>query len=182
MPDQPSANPQGKGNVPVLHDLAGLRAHAPPPKLLLQVEAELFTSLFILDSEFKFKPVSGMAYWLYHQLDRFRLSLIAPHEGIGDALGNAIGCCTLHPDLTWTLELTTSAATDTAFLAQLEQRRTALRERLAQAATLAEAMPGYERRLPYYQRALTSALGWSLRHSLHGSGIARLTYDAARDA
>jgi hypothetical protein len=106
-------NPQGKGLTPVLDSLTRSRAQrALPAKRVDQISSELFTSLFVLHSDFSFKPVPGRRYCLYRKADRFRLSLIAPQEW-GDArFGQYIGECVLQPDLTWTLRFDERAARD----------------------------------------------------------------------
>ena len=54
MPRNP--NPQGKGLVPVLQGLQHQwQQPVLLPKQIDQIEMELFTSLFVLQSEFKFK-------------------------------------------------------------------------------------------------------------------------------
>ena len=64
MKKQP--NPQGKGLVPILESLAESRALTSiVPKHIEQISSELFTSLFVLHSQFHFKPVVGKHYWLY---------------------------------------------------------------------------------------------------------------------
>ena len=53
-------NPQGKGLVPILDSLVQSRASiSVPPKHIEQITSELFTSLFVLHSQFQFKPVIG---------------------------------------------------------------------------------------------------------------------------
>ena len=76
-----SANPQGKGTVPVLESLqqAKLQLIA-PAKNIHQVSSELFTSLMVLNSQIRFKPTANQSYWLYLKNDQYRLSLIAPEQ------------------------------------------------------------------------------------------------------
>ena len=53
-------NPQGKGLVPVLDSITASRTTVSvPPKHIEQISSELFTSLFVLHSQFQFKPVVG---------------------------------------------------------------------------------------------------------------------------
>lgn len=175
-------NPQGKGLVPVLAGLAACRPRvAVPPKHIDQVSRELFTSLFVLESAFGFRPVVGRAYWLYRVGERFRLSLVSPAEwGAGDPFGQPIGECVLRPDLTWTLALDESAAGDAAVLALIEARRERLAERLVTAERLEQALPVFEERLPFQQRALAAGLAHSLRRSMEQAGIAALDYQTAQ--
>lgn len=175
-------NPQGKGLVPVLESLAASRASiaAVPPKTIDQISSELFTSLFVLQSDFKFRPVVGRSYWLYRKGERFWLSLLAPHEWSAAAHGQVIGECSLHEDITWTLTLDAAAARDTALLELIEARKQAFERRLEAAAAVDEALPVFDESLPFYQRVFASALAHSLRVSMQKSGIEGLSYDEAR--
>ena len=105
-------NPQGKGLSPILATLEESRAAAAavPPKHIEQVSTELFTSLFVLESDFRFKPTPGRSYWLYHKRGRFWLSLIPPGEWDETDYGRYIGECSLQPDMTWTLLLADEVA------------------------------------------------------------------------
>lgn len=174
-------NPQGKGLVPVLETLAASRAAiAVPPKRIEQISSELFTSLFVLESDFKFKPVVGRSYWLYRKGERFWLSLLAPEEWSAAAFGQVIGECILQDDITWTLTLDEAAAQDRALLSRIEARQRAFEQRLEKAATIADALPVFDESLPFYQRVCAAALAASLRVSMRKSGIEGLSYDQAR--
>ena len=175
------ANPQGKGMVPVLDSLASSRTLiAVPPKQIQQISAELFTSIFVLQSEFKFKPVMGKTYWLYRKQGVFRLSLISPAEWGHTAFGQFVGHCELHPDLTWTLQLDTAAARDTELLDVIESRRQQFEEKLQNAETIDQVLPVFDASLPFYQRVFASALAHSLGISMRKSGIKGLSYQQAR--
>lgn len=174
-------NPQGKGLVPVLETLAASRAAiAVPPKRIDQISSELFTSLFVLESDFKFRPVVGRSYWLYRKGERFWLSMLAPHEWSAAAFGQVIGECTLQDDITWTLTLDEAAAQDTALLHMIEAKKLAFEKRLEEAETVDEALPVFDESLPFFQRVCASALAASLRVSMQKSGIEGLSYDEAR--
>lgn len=179
MPKRP--NPQGKGLVPVLQ---GLQQHwvrtQVPPKQIDQIALELFTSLFVLQSEFRFNPVPGQDYYLYRVGQGFRLLLVAPDEWTRTAPGRYIGHCRLQQDRTWTLDLSPDVAEDAGFMAEIEQRRQALQERLEAAPNLEEAMPAFEAEFGYYGKALAFILGKSLRVSMQLSGIHALSYEAAK--
>jgi hypothetical protein len=180
MTDNP--NPQGKGQVPVLATLAETRAGAAevPAKNVERVSTELFTSLFVLESDFQFKPVRGKAYWLYRKEGRFWLSMLSPEELGASIYGAYIGKAQLQPDMTWTLELSDEAAEDQAFLDYLAQKRAELEERLENAETVDDAMPNYEGGLGFYQRAFAFALANSLGTSMEYAGISGLTYEQAK--
>ncbi|MFV8834446.1 DUF2452 domain-containing protein [Aquisalimonas sp.] len=180
MSDNP--NPQGKGQVPVLAALTENQhaTAAVPPKHIEQVSVELFTSLFVLESDFSFKPVPGNTYWLYQKEGRFWLSPVPPQEWSPTVYGRYIGECQLQTDMSWTLMLAEDVAEDRAFLAYLEDKRARFEETLESAETLDDALPVHESRLPFYQRAFAYALAHSLGTSMERSGIRALSYNEAR--
>ncbi len=178
---KPPANPQGKGTSPVLATLESPRAElaSVAPKQIDQVTAELFTSLFVLDSEFRFKPVVGQRYFLYRKQGRFWLGLTPP-DMLGEAVaGRFIARCTLQRDLTWTMALDDAVAADASFIAYLGERRAELEARMAEADTLDDVLPRYDSRLSFYRRASAFATAYSLSRSMAQSGIAGLSYEQA---
>lgn len=177
---QVNPNPQGKGLVPVLAALAQANQQVRiAPKHVEQLSVELFTSLFVLESRFQFKPVRGRQYWLYRYGERFQLSLLAPEQWRAPTFDLVVGCCELHDDLAWTLALTPEAAQDSAFLAYLQHRRAQFQQELQASSSLSAALPVYVAHLPFYQRVFAAALASSLRKSLQLSGIAQLSYSQA---
>jgi Protein of unknown function (DUF2452) len=173
-------NPQGKGLVPVLQ---GVHQHTQrltvPAKALAQIEMELFTSLFVLQSEIRFNPVVGQGYWLYSRAAGYRLSLIAPHEWHRPLPQRCVGRCELQADRTWTLELEPAIAEDAAFMALIEQQRAALHSALEQAERVEDVLPVFAEALGYHSRILAFILGKSLRSSMQLAGIAALPYRQA---
>lgn len=181
MTRKPDPNPQGKGLVPLLQGLQQHWAGAEvPPKHIDQISLELFTSLFVLQSEIRLNPVPGQDYWLYRQGKRWKLSLVGPDEWGGAPPGRYVGHCVLQPDRTWTLDLDAALAQDPVFMAEIEARRARLQESLEQAESLENALPGYEENLGYHARVLAFVLGRSLRRSMQLTGIAALDYRQAR--
>jgi hypothetical protein len=180
MPINP--NPQGKGLVPVLQSLGrDYPAGRIPPKQIDQIEMELFTSLFVLQSDFRFHPVAGNSYWLYQDQGDYRLLMVGPDEWQRTAYrGRFIGECMLQQDRTWTLELSPEMAQDQVFMAQLEQQRRDFQCGLEQAHSLEEVLPVYEETLGFYGRILAFSLGKSLGISMTLSGINALSYGEAR--
>lgn len=177
-------NPQGKGGSLVLATLEQHRdtAYQVAPKQIDQVTTELFTSLFVLDSDFRFQPVPNKTYFLYQKTTGYWLALTPPamiSESVG---GRFIGHCVLRPDMTWTLELTAAVAADEEFMTALAARRAAFEQRLQAAERVADVLPVYERHLPFYSRASAFAVARSLDHSMTGAGIQGLSYDEARAA
>lgn len=174
-------NPQGKGQVPVLAALTEHQqtAAALPPKHIEQVSVELFTSLFVLESDFNFKPVPGKDYWLYQKEGRFWLSPVPPQEWHPTVYGRYIGECRLQEDMSWTLLLADEVANDTAFMRYLEDKRERFERDLEEADSLDDALPVHESRFPFYQRAFAYALAHSLGTSMEHAGIRGLTYNEA---
>jgi len=173
-------NPQGKGLVPLLDEVYRSRIQlAVPAKKIDQVTNELFTSMFVLESQFQFKPVVGKTYWLYKKAKSFRLSPISPDEWHGNHFGDYIAECQLQSDITWTLKLDEQAALCEGLNELIQRRRDSLVEQLNHAESLSSALPTYLQHLPYYQRVLASALAHSLDKSMQLSGIACLSYTQA---
>lgn len=175
-------NPQGKGLVPILSVLAEGRtaANHAPPKEIDQISVELFTSLFVLESDFKFRPVPGQTYSLYQKNGRFSLSLIAPGEWHPSAYGRYVGECELQRDMTWTLDLSADIGEDDEILDYIREKRRALDERIQNAETLEDILPGYNESLPFFQRTHNYALAHSLRTSMRQAGIAALPFSEAQ--
>jgi len=173
-------NPQGKGLVPVLQ---GMQQHAlrlpVPPKPITQIEMELFTSLFVLQSEIRLNPVVGRRYWLYARTQGYRLSLVAPDEWHRTLPQRCIGECVLQADRTWTLQLQTDVANDDNFMTRIEQQRALLHATLEQAEHVEDVLPVYAHSLGYHGRILAFMLGKSLRSSMQLAGIAALPYQEA---
>lgn len=172
-------NPQGKGLVPVLQSLNESRTRVPAvAKSVIQVSSELFTSLFVLHSQFHFKPVIGKPYWLYLKSGLFKLSLVSPFEG-GKSFGSFIGECQMHQDITWSLELSEEAEKEKALMDFINAKKNEFEENLKSLSTLEKALPFYHDKLPFYQRVYASALANSLKSSMSLSGITRLNYSQA---
>ncbi len=180
MPENP--NPQGKGLVPVLATLHETRAMAAavPPKHIEQISHELFTSLFVLESEFKFRPVPDRSYWLYRKNGRFWLSPVGPHEWGPEIYGQLIGECELQRDMTWTLELSEDAAGDTDLLAWLEEKKRRFDREIEDVEAVEDILPGYRAEFGFYRRAYAFALAHSLGASMDKSGIRQLSWKQAR--
>lgn len=150
-----------------------------PPKHIEQISSELFTSLFVLNSRFQFKPVVGKPYWLYRSGQVFKLSLISPTEWRG-GFGQYVGECQLQRDITWTLRLDDEAAQDTELMQLIADKRAEFEANLQAADTLDRVLPVFEASLPFYQRVFASALAHSLGISMQKSGINRLPYQQAQ--
>lgn len=179
MPVNP--NPQGKGLVPTLQ---GLEKHQLSdllyPKQIDQIQMELFTSMFVLHSEFKFNPVPEISYWLYQFEGKLRLLMVAPREWHTACQGRFIGECVLRKDRTWTLILDSSMENDTEFAAYIENERDRLRQSLEMAESVEDVLPVYVESFSFYGRILAFTLGKSLGISMHLAGIKGLSYVEAK--
>lgn len=177
-----SANPQGKGSVALLDSLQQAKNQlVAPAKNLQQISSDLFTSLFVLNSQIRFKPTAKQTYWLYLKDGDYRLSLIAPAQWSPDRSGRFVGACELQADLTWTLALSDDCANDRAFLQTIAERRRQLEQALQQAEKIDDVLPVYVETLPYYARVLASALAYSLKQSMQKSGILGLSFRQAEN-
>ncbi len=175
------ANPQGKGVVAVLDNLQQAKNQLQiSPKNIHQISSELFTSLFILNSQILFKPTIKQTYWLYFKNDQYRLSLIAPEQWRPAQYGRYIGACELQTDLTWTLELSGDCANDQIFLLEIAHQRRLLEEKMQQAEKIDDVLPVYNKTLPYYSRVLASGLAYSLKQSMQKNGIDGLSFHQAK--
>ena len=171
-----AANPQGKGVVSVLDSLQQAKKNLyVPAKNIQQISNELFTSLFILNSEIRFKPVKGQTYWLYLKNTQYRLSLIAPEQWSPSQYGRFIGACELQTDLTWTLQLSDDCTNDQAFIKEIAYQREWLEKKMQQAEKIDDVLPVYVETLSFYSRVLASALAYSLGQSMQKSGISGLS-------
>jgi len=174
-------NPQGKGLVPILNDVASSRTKIEiRPKKIDQIAGELFTSMFVLESEFAFKPVVGTDYYLYQKDDRFRLSLVNPDQWAGELFGRFIGRCVLERDITWTLEMDERAPKDQSLIQFIQEKKHAFENAMENAVQLGDMLPVYYASLPYYQKLFASALASSLGVSMQLSGIKEMTYSEAK--
>jgi hypothetical protein len=136
--------------------------------------------MFVLESEFAFKPVPGNEYYLYRKAGRFRLSLVSPAQWGGELFGQFIGTCRMEEDITWTLEMDYEATQDQELIQHIRDRRQDFERDMEGAAKLGDTLPVYCESLPYYQRLFASALANSLGVSMQLSGIRDLTYLEAR--
>lgn len=174
-------NPQGKGLVPVLDCLAQSRAlTTAKAKNIQQISSELFTSMFILHSQFQFKPVVGKCYWLYQRGKQFQLSLVSPSEWGEQGYGLFIGECVLQQDITWSLTLDDSAANNLTLMQYIQQKKDEFEQLLGSAGEVDHVLPFYLEKLPFYQRVYASALANSLQQSMIKSGITGLSYTDAQ--
>jgi uncharacterized protein DUF2452 len=176
-----SPNPQGKGLTPLLESLYQTKQGlCVPAKNIDRITNELFTSLFVLHSTIKFKPIIGQSYWLYNKNSTFQLSLIAPHQWLPEKSGEYVGHCRLQTDLTWSLNLSDKCQQNEKLIAIINQLRKNFEWKLKQAEQIDDILPVYIASLPFYSRVLASALAYSLNLSMQKSGINGLNYYQAQ--
>jgi hypothetical protein len=173
-------NPQGKGLRPVLDALTEFKkGEVAAPKHISQISAELFTSLLILGSQLRFKPVLEHPYWLYKQAGHFQLSLIHPAQWRSEQSGEYIGECRLHSDLTWSLHLADTASNNPTLQQDIQRRQHAFEQQLLTTEHLQSALPVYVAEFSFYSRVLAAGLAHSLGASMQQTGIAQLNYSKA---
>lgn len=178
---QKNPNPQGKGLSTVLDALTNSQAKASlPPKNIDQISSELFTSLFVLNTNFEFRPVAGNSYWLYYTKNKFKLYSTAPNEWACGQPGIFVGECTLQNDVTWTVYLDDQIKSQEWFITHIETQKAQLQNTFEDSITLEEAMPYYVKQMSYYSRLLTYGLSTSLKTSMQKAGINTLAYNQAK--
>lgn len=162
-------NPQGKGMVPMLRDWSALRPALHGQKSPADVLRDYCVSSLVLAAKFRFRPVVGVAYYLYSVGEEWNLSLVAPGEWGARLPGEFLATCRLRPDMTWDMEV---AVLDEQSQAAEKARRfiRGFVETLSAQESIAEHLPFYVSELPYYQRLLGTALSVSLQRSLPGAG------------
>jgi len=99
----PSGNPQGKGLVMVLQQIAAAAPAEIRAKSTDQALLDYWCSSLVLSSAFKFRVVPDQTYFLYRADQEWQLSLVSPVEW-GDRLpGDFVAECALGRDMTWKL-------------------------------------------------------------------------------
>lgn len=156
-------NPEGKGVNGFLADWQATEPRGIVAKPQRQVLAELFTSMLVLSSSFKYRPVAGKPNYLYWIDGQWSLSLVGPHEWSDERRAAFAGLCTLQPDMTWTITPGEGLAENAPVTAAIRRFFTGFADMLDTELTLEEVLPFYVGKLPYYQRVHANALSRSLR-------------------
>ncbi len=160
-------NPQGKGQIGFLLDWAYSSPRAVVAKPPRQLLADYFTSLLVLSSCFKFKPVFGKNYYLYIDGDQWSLSLVSPDEWDDEARRRTfVGTCVLHDDSTWSIEPSDNIGEHGSIEDQLGIFYDGFIDKLQANPVLEDGLPLFEAGLPYYQRLFAAALSRSLKESM----------------
>ena len=131
--------------------------------LTTQLLADYFTSMLVLSSAFKFRPVVGQEYYLYRMNEDWSLSLIAPSEWSSERRQAYVGQCELHADMTWTIRPSDDLANRESTVSAIADFHEAFVAKLKSDIPLEEMLPTYVAKFSYYQRLFASALSRSLR-------------------
>lgn len=164
----PQGNPQGKGVVMVLQQMAAAAPAEIRPKSADEALLDYWCSSLVLSAAFKFRVAPDNTYFLYRVGLDWQLSLIAPNEWGARIPGEFVAECQLSPDMTWQLKFddNLSASVRAALVSFLE----GFQAQAASSESFDEMLPDYVESLPYQQRVLASALKRSLKHSLRLAG------------
>ena len=166
-----SANPQGKGLVPVMDDWGETQptlVHSRTPREVLR--DYLVTSL-VVAAEIRFKPRPGVPYFLYLAEDAWQLSLLSPGDWRSRQPGPCLGRCLLSPDMTWQLTPAQDVGEHPELVERLEAFQRGFKDWLDQDGTLEDHLPFHVPALPYYRRLLAAGMSSSLKRSMAGSGL-----------
>lgn len=156
-------NPEGKGANGFLLDWYQSEPRGVVAKPQNQVLAEFFTSMLVLSAKFKYKPVVGVANYLYHVRGEWCLSLVGPDEWSDERRKVFAGTCVLQHDMTWTIAPSELLNQDTPVSDAIGRFYVAFAESLDTDLTLEEILPYYVGRMPYYQRLYANAMSRSVR-------------------
>lgn len=164
----PQGNPQGKGVVMVLQQMAAAAPAEIRPKSTDEALLDYWCSSLVLSSAFKFRVAPDNTYFLYRVGSEWQLSLIAPSEWGARIPGEFVAECQLSQDMTWQLQFDDglSQTVRDALVAFLE----GFQAQAASSSSFDEMLPDYVESLPYQQRVLASALKRSLKHSMRLGG------------
>ena len=100
----PQGNPQGKGVVMVLQQMAAAAPAEIRPKSADEALLDYWCSSLVLSAAFKFRVAPDNTYFLYRVGLDWQLSLIAPDEWGARIPGDFVAECQLSPDMTWQLQ------------------------------------------------------------------------------
>ena len=166
-----SANPQGKGLVPLLEHWRASQPSVIRARTSREVLRDYLVTSLVISADFHFKPRPGVSYFLYLSNGHWQLSLVSPQEWRNRAPGPCLGRCVLQRDMTWQLMLAEDIGSDRELVEGLSAFQRAFLEWLDQDGTLEDHLPSYARSLPYYRRLLASGMASSLKHSMERSGL-----------
>lgn len=160
-----SPNPQGKGLSPILGQWQQFQPEIAEQKSDGRLFADYFTSLLILSAEFRFKPVVGQRYYLYIKNRRWTLSLVEPQRWGSIPVGDCLGRCELHRDMTWSLLPSDNYFACESIRQGLQSFYEQFVEHLDCQESLQDKLPFYVAQLPFYQRMAAAGLAQSIKQS-----------------
>ena len=163
---------QGKGLVLVLQDLSAAAPEELRAKSSEEAAEDYCWSALVLSAAFGFRVTPGQRYFLYLVRQAWQLSLLSPEDWGQRLPGEYVGYCHLHHGMTWGLTFDDAVQEGSLVHSALVQYLEGIREQLLQSGSWEALLRQGERRLPYQQRVLTTALASSLRQSLALSGHA----------
>lgn len=166
-----SANPQGKGLVPILEDWRGAQPSTVRARSPREVLRDYLVTSLVVAAEIRFKPRPGVQYFLYLANGGWKLSLVSPEEWRGRQPGPCLGRCVMQPDMTWQLTPVSGVGNQQELVDGLEAFREGFADWLDQEGTLEDHLPFHVRELPYYRRLLAAGMSSSLKSSLARSGL-----------
>jgi hypothetical protein len=170
-------NPQGKGALPVLRDLALFSAAGVRRKDPVEFFRDYCVSSLVLAARFQFRPVVGNTYYLYSRDDDWLLSLISPDEWGARQPGPFVASCLLREDMTWAVAFA-DLGTEPGVEKKLQRYVEAFTDTLERQEDVIDHLPWYVRHLPYYRRVLASGLAASLQLSSPPAPALRALLDA----
>ena len=161
---------QGKGLVLVLQHLSAAAPGELRAKSSEEAAEDYCWSALVLSAAFGFRVTPGQEYFLYLVNQSWQLSLLSPEEWGHRLPGDFVGHCRLRNDMTWGLTFDETVCEGSPVHCALLQYLEGIREQLLRSGSWETLLRQGERRLPYQQRVLTTALASSLRQSLALSG------------
>ena len=167
-------NTDGKGANGLMLDWYRTEPRGVVAKSRHQVLAEFFTSMLVLSAQFKYRPVVGVANYLYWIDDSWRLSLIAPSQWTKERRAGFVGTCILQADMTWTIDPSEQLNSRSDLSERVARFFDAFATTLDTDLTLEEILPFYVRKMPYWQRLHASALGRSIHCAVTLGGQTRI--------
>ncbi len=166
-----SANPQGKGQVPVLEDWRGAQPATVWARTPRDVLRDYLVTSLVVAAEMRFKPRPGVHYFLYLTNGDWTLSLLSPEDWRNRQPGPCLGRCVMQPDMTWQLTPAPDVGEQSELVAGLEAFSKGFTDWLDRDGTLEDNLPFHVRELPYYRRLLAAGMSSSLQRSLAMSGL-----------
>jgi hypothetical protein len=166
-----SANPQGKGLVPVLEDWRGAQPSAIRARAPGEVLRDYLIASLVVSADIRLKPRPGVLYFLYLANDGCKLSLLSPEDWRGRQPGPCLGQCVLQMDMTWHFTPAADVGEHPELADWLEAFRQGFTDWLDQDGTLEDHLPFHVQQLPYYRRLLAAGMASSLKRSMAMSGL-----------